>query len=153
MRSTLLALLLALTTTAVLFGQTTKVAANSNIENKLALQGYDPVAYFNQNKAIEGASNIKTEVNGIIYYFSSESNKKLFITNPEKYQAEYGGWCAYAMGDSGEKVAVNPETFKILNGKLYLFYNAYFTNTLPKWNKNEAVLKKKADENWANIIK
>ena len=55
------------------------------------------------------------------------------------------------MGDYGEKVEINPETFKIVDGKLYLFYNAFFNNTLKSWNKNESNLKKKADANWKKI--
>jgi len=48
---------------------------------------------------------------------------------------------------------VDPETFKIVNGKLYLFYNKFFNNTLKSWNKDEANLKIKADKNWTNIFK
>lgn len=57
------------------------------------------------------------------------------------------------MGNTGEKVEVDPETFKIIEGRVYLFYNKFFTNTLPDWNKMEAVLKKKADENWNKTYK
>jgi hypothetical protein len=57
------------------------------------------------------------------------------------------------MGDYGKKVEINPETFKILNGKLFLFYNAYFNNTLKSWNKDEKNLNSKADINWSNILK
>ncbi|MFC6245118.1 hypothetical protein [Flavobacterium psychroterrae] len=57
------------------------------------------------------------------------------------------------MGSAGEKVEINPETFKISDGKLYLFYNAYFNNTLKSWNKDEDNLKAKADRNWKNIYK
>jgi hypothetical protein len=56
------------------------------------------------------------------------------------------------MGAKGEKVEVDPETFKIVNGKLFLFYNAYFNNTLKSWNKDEANLNRKADANWKKII-
>jgi hypothetical protein len=57
------------------------------------------------------------------------------------------------MGSTGEKVEVDPETFKIVNGKLYLFYNRYLNNTLTKWNKDERNLQTKADQNWTRIIK
>jgi hypothetical protein len=56
------------------------------------------------------------------------------------------------MGAKGENVEVDPETFKIVNGKLFLFYNAYFNNTLKSWNKDEANLNRKADANWKKII-
>jgi YHS domain-containing protein len=117
-------------------------------KNNLAIEGYDPVAYFIDNKAIEGKKELAVSYEGLTYYFSSEKNKDLFKQSPSKYEPQYGGWCAYAMGATGEKVAVDPETFKVLNGKLYLFYNKFFNNTLKTWNKDEASLKQKADASW-----
>ncbi|WP_336516982.1 YHS domain-containing (seleno)protein [Pollutibacter soli] len=123
-----------------------------NLSGKqLALEGYDPVSYFLKNKAIKGQSSITAVDNGITYQFESLSNKNTFLTNPSRYEPQYGGWCAYAMGASGEKVEVDPETFKIVNGKLYLFYNRFFNNTLKSWNKDESALMKKADMNWLKL--
>ncbi len=85
--------------------------------------------------------------------FSNALNKEKFLKNPSHYVPQYGGWCAYAMGANGEKVDVNPETFKIIDDKLYLFYNAFFNNTLKSWNKDEKNLKSKADSNWKKITK
>jgi YHS domain-containing protein len=118
----------------------------------LAIEGYDPVAYFT-GKAVEGRKELSTSDGGVTYYFSSAQNRDLFRANPEKYKPQYGGWCAYAMGANGEKVEIDPETFKVLNGKLYLFYNKYFNNTLKTWNKDEVSLKKKADANWTKFSK
>lgn len=124
-----------------------------NIEKSgLAIEGYDPVAYFVSNKAVEGEKDISTVYEGLTYRFSSIQNRDMFKTNPAKYEPQYGGWCAYAMGAKGEKVEVDPGTFKVLNGKLYLFYNKYFNNTLKTWNKNEEHLKANADQNWAMFI-
>lgn len=123
-----------------------------NLENKLALQGYDPVAYFVQKKALKGKKEITATHEGVVYYFASQGNKDLFVKNPSAYEPQYGGWCAYAMGANGEKVEVDPQTFKIVNGKLFLFYNAYFNNTLKSWNKDEANLNKKADASWKKFI-
>lgn len=123
-----------------------------NLENGLAIEGYDPVAYFTSGKAVEGYKKFSHTINGVTYYFSSSANREKFIKNPSAYQPQYGGWCAYAMGDSGEKVEIDPETFKITDGKLYLFYNKFFNNTLPKWNSNEAALKSSADKNWSTLI-
>jgi YHS domain-containing protein len=114
----------------------------------LAIDGYDPVAYFKKNKAIEGKKEFSVNHQGAVYYFSSAENKDAFIKNPSSYEPQYGGWCAYAMGKNGDKVNVDPETFKIINGKLYLFYNRFFNNTLTSWNKDESNLKTKADANW-----
>jgi YHS domain-containing protein len=124
-----------------------------NLENKVAILGYDPVGYFTQGKAIKGKKDISISYHGVIYKFSSNENKETFLKNPSKYEPQYGGWCAYAMGSSGGKVEINPETFKIVDGKLYLFYNAYFNNTLKSWNPDEANLKVKADNNWKKIYK
>ncbi|MBS1557247.1 MAG: YHS domain protein [Bacteroidetes bacterium] len=124
-----------------------------NIEKTgLALQGYDPVAYFESHKAMEGKKEITAWYEGITYRFSSDKNKATFLTNPLSYEPQYGGWCAFAMGAKGEKVEVDPETFKISNGKLYLFYNHFFNNTLKDWNKDEGSLKTNADQNWKKII-
>lgn len=124
-----------------------------NVEKNVAIQGYDPVAYFKQGKAVKGKKEITTSHEGVVYYFSMPVNKEYFLKNPSKFEPQYGGWCAFAMGDSNEKVSVNPETFKISNGKLYLFYNAFFNNTLKSWNKNESGLMMKADANWNKIVK
>jgi len=123
-----------------------------NVSSGLAIQGYDPVSYFTKNKAEKGSSKYSSSYLGITYYFSSDANKKTFLANPSKYEPQYGGWCAYAMGYSGKKVEVDPETFKIIDGKLYLFYNSFFNNTLTDWNKDEKNLKAKADKNWSNLI-
>ena len=123
-----------------------------NVEKKIGIQGYDPVAYFTQNVAVKGKADFSFEFSGIKYLFSSKQNLDLFKSIPEKYEPQYGGWCAYAMGNDGSKVEVDPETFKILDGKLYLFYNFYFNNTLKKWNADENVLKKNADNNWQLIL-
>ncbi len=123
-----------------------------NTENNLAIQGYDPVAYFTLQKAVKGNPSFAAKHLGVIYHFSSQTNKDLFLKNPNNYEPQYGGWCAYALGEKGEKVEINPETFKIIDNKLYLFYNANFNNTLKTWNKNEVNLKNAADLNWNKII-
>ena len=114
----------------------------------IAIEGYDPVAYFQEGKAIEGKKEFSTIVDGVKYLFSTPQTAAVFKASPAKYQPQYGGWCAYAMGASGEKVEIDPETFKIIDGKLYLFYNKFFNNTLKSWNKDEGNLKQKADANW-----
>ena len=149
----ILVLLLIVLTSSV-FGQSvTKRLAEYNLDKKVALLGYDPVAYLSHKKAVKGKSTIVAIYEGVVYNFSSQANKDLFLKNPTNYEPQYGGWCAYAMGSSGEKVEVDPETFKIIDGKLYLFYNAYFNNTLKSWNKDEVNLKAKADSNWKKNLK
>ena len=131
--------------------QTALRSKQFNLENGLAIQGYDPVAYFTQGKAIEGSKQFASVFEGVTYRFATAANKDLFLKDPKKYEPQYGGWCAYAMGATNEKVEIDPETFKIVNGKLYLFFHNFINNTLLKWNKDEANLKAKADKNWQAI--
>jgi len=151
MKKSLLILFVLLFSTTVFSQSISKRVTDFNLEKKVAIQGYDPVAYFVQKKAVKGKSTLVSTYDGVVYYFSSQTNKDLFLKNPSNYEPQYGGWCAFAMGDYGEKVEINPETFKIIDGKLYLFYNAFFNNTLKSWNKDETNLKKKADANWKKI--
>ncbi|MDZ7899598.1 MAG: YHS domain-containing (seleno)protein [Arcicella sp.] len=117
----------------------------------IAIEGYDPVAYFAGKPQKGKAANTYT-YEGVNYQFANVINLETFKKNPSKYEPQYGGWCAYAMGKSGEKVEINPETYKVLNGKLYLFYHTFFSNTLPDWNKDENALKVKADANWGKLV-
>ena len=83
---------------------------------------------------------------------TQKNHNKQALAQPGKYEPQYGGWCAYAMGATGEKVPVDPETFKIVHGKLFLFYNKFLNNTLKSWNKYEKNLNAKADGNWAKLF-
>ncbi|WP_375444538.1 YHS domain-containing (seleno)protein [uncultured Fibrella sp.] len=123
-----------------------------NLDNGLALQGYDPVAYFTQNKAVKGSASNAFTYKNITYRFVSAANQKAFQDSPDRYEPQYGGWCAYAMGAAGEKVEVDPETFKLVDGKLFLFYHSFINNTLTKWNKDESALHKKADASWMKFV-
>lgn len=121
-------------------------------DGNIGIKGYDPVVYFKENKARKGTKDLAVYYQGVTYYFASAANKEEFKANAAKYEPQYGGWCAYAMGAKGEKVSIDPETFKIVDGKLYLFYNRLFNNTLTSWNKDEPTLKSKADINWKKFF-
>jgi YHS domain-containing protein len=124
-----------------------------NLKKTVAISAFDPVSYFT-GTPLKGQPTFIHKHKGIIYFFSSNENKALFIKNPDKYEPAYGGWCAYAMGlEKADKVAVNPKTYKIIDNKLYLFYNKLGINTKTKWDKEgEEKLKNNADKNWNTII-
>jgi YHS domain-containing protein len=144
--------ILLLTITTLVWAQPDEVRIKTyNLKKQVALDGYDPVSYFS-NKPMEGKSEIRFSFKGVTYLFSNPENMAKFEANPEKYEPAYGGWCAFAMGETGEKVKIDPETFKIIDGKLYLFYNFWGNNTLTDWNVNEKPLKTKADLNWKKIV-
>ena len=125
------------------------VFAQTNVENKIAIQGYDPVAYFESNKAIEGKKEITSEFNGAIYYFSSENNKSLFLKNPELYMPQFGGYCAYGMSE-GYKAPIQPEAFTVVDNKLYLNYNL---EVREMWLKDQKKRIEKASKTWEKIKK
>lgn len=125
-----------------------------NLKNGLAIHGYDPVSY-HQGEPLKGIKELSLRHNGATYHFATRENMKAFEQAPESFEPAYGGWCAWAMLD-GEKVDVNPKTYKIVDGTNYLFYNAFFTNTLSKWNdlaaeKGEVAMIEQADSAWESL--
>ena len=120
-------------------------------DDHLAVQGYDVVAYFTTGKAARGDKAITAGHGGHTYRFASSENKRKFLEAPEKYVPQYGGWCATAMAE-GKKVEIDPATFKITGGKLYLFYNGFWGNALKDWNKDESNNIVKADRLWKGIL-
>ncbi len=122
-----------------------------NTKKGYAANGYDVVAYFD-GKALIGSKEFSTKHDEVNYKFSSQENKNRFIANPAKHIPQYGGYCAYAVAKSGKKVSINPETFEIRDGKLYLFYNSGRTNTLKLWTSEAPnQLQVIADKNWQKI--
>lgn len=135
-------------------GITASLAAQQidyNVKKGFVAEGYDVTEYFN-NKAVKGANKFITTHDNVKYKFVSQENLEKFKNNPEKFVPQYGGYCAYAVGANADKVDIDPETYEIRDGKLYLFYNSWGVNTLTKWNKEGAEdLKNKADINWQKI--
>lgn len=130
---------------------TSFIAQNYNTKKGFVAEGYDVVSYFS-NKAAKGTKEFTAEFDGAKFRFSSKENLELFKKHPEKYVPQYGGYCAYAVGLKGEKVDINPKTFEIRNGKLYLFYDSWGINTFELWNKEGAEkLQKQADLNWQKM--
>lgn len=118
---------------------------------RLMLKGYDPVSYFTSDKPSKGDPQLTAEHAGVIYRFSSKANQDAFLAEPTQYLPEYGGWCAKAIADK-EFVDIDPLTYKITDGRLFLFYNGFFGNALDVWNKDEASLTQRADQNWRQIL-
>ncbi len=120
----------------------------------LAIGGYDVVAYFS-TKATKGSANITAKYNGATYQFSSIENRDAFKKNPEQYLPQFGGHCAWGIGAKATKFPVDPETFDILDGKLYLFYNGPGEggnfNAMQLWNVETTVLKTAAHKKWPSV--
>src|SRR5262245_28023930 len=101
------------------------VAAVDPINKNLvgtALKGYDAVAYFKESKPVKGKSEYRHDWMGAKWYFASAANRDEFAKDPEKYAPQFGGYCAWAVGH-GYTANIDPEAWKIMDGKLYLNYS------------------------------
>ncbi len=118
------------------------------IEKGTAIKGIDPVAYFKKSKPVKGQESFSFEWKGANWLFSSAENRDLFASNPEKYAPQYGGFCAWAVGQ-GNLVSIDPEAWKIVDGKLYLNYNKQVQKT---WEEDIPGNIAKANANWPAIL-
>ncbi len=114
-----------------------------------AIRGYDPVAYFTVGKPVKGDPQFTYAWKGADWHFASGENLAAFKAEPEKYAPQYGGYCAYGTAD-GHKAPTEPDTWTIVNDKLYLNYNKKVKET---WSKDKAGYIKKADANWPEVAK
>lgn len=112
-----------------------------------AINGYDPVAYFNESKPVKGNKEFFVEWGGAKWYFSSKQNMIVFNAAPENFAPQYGGYCAYGMA-RGYKAKTSPEAWTIDDGKLYLNYS---NDVREQWNKLRDHFILKADENWPKL--
>ena len=113
----------------------------------LAIDGYDPVAYFTEHKPVKGSPEFSVEFGGAKYRFVSAANRDLFAKAPEKYVPQYGAFCAYAVS-KGYTADTDPLAWKVVDGKLYLNYNAAAQK---KWEEDVAGNIRKGDANWPGL--
>lgn len=149
MKSLFITLFLLLTISISAFAQDKSYL---NVDNNfVALGGYDPVSYFNLDKPLKGNKNLSAVYDGAVYHFTSQENLDSFNSDPAKFAPAYGGYCAYAMG-KGYLANANPETYKIKDGKLLVFFNNFVVNTLNRWNRDEDNLYTSAEANWETKV-
>ncbi|WP_127136810.1 YHS domain-containing (seleno)protein [Flagellimonas oceanensis] len=123
-------------------------------DNGLAIGGYDVVSYFS-GAAKQGSKSYAVKHNGATYYFASKANQNAFKKSPNSYLPEFDGYCAWGVGAKAVKFPINPETYTVIDGKLYLFFNGPFNgepfNTYEDWGKRTTELKKAAHANWPTV--
>ncbi|MBC8153588.1 MAG: YHS domain-containing protein [Bacteroidetes bacterium] len=125
------------------FAQQTGVFA----PNQQAIRGYDPVAYFTDNRPVKGLKNLTYAWQGATWSFASQANLNAFRAAPEKYAPQYGGYCAYGLSE-GHKAPTDPDAFTIVDEKLYLNYNPK-VRTL--WSKDRDTRIRTANEKWPKL--
>jgi len=119
-----------------------------NLENGVAIQGYDPVAFFTDHRPVKGNAQFQSQYRGAKYYFASAEHKAAFDKEPATYEPQFGGFCAYG-ASRGKTVPVKIETWEVLNGRLLLQYDL---DVKSKFNKDPQGTLKKADENWPGLV-
>jgi YHS domain-containing protein len=139
--------LLAQSQTARAKQQLTKSKVNVD-QAGVILHGYDAVAYFKQNKPVQGSTAYKSTYQGAIYLFASAANKTEFDKNPAKYAPQYGGYCALSLS-KGRLADIDPNNFVIYKGKLYVCASAKELRSF-KAHEEEDIIKD--NRNWRQMI-
>lgn len=122
-------------------------ASMAAAEEKLAIKGYDPVAYFTDGKPTPGSPEHEAVWREARWRFASAEHRELFLKQPEAYAPQYGGYCAMGVA-FGKKAEVDPEAWTIVDGKLYLNYDKTFRE---QWRAERTAMIKSADEKWKEL--
>lgn len=144
MKSIVLVIIVWVSSSVILLAQTPVYAPNG-----VAINGYDPVAYFQDNKPVAGKAEFSFEWNGAKWQFASAENLAKFKEHPEQFAPQYGGYCAYG-ASRGYLAQTDAQAFTILDNKLYLNYNL---EVRTEWMKDLNNRIAKANENWDSKLK
>ncbi|MEM7567357.1 MAG: YHS domain-containing (seleno)protein [Pseudomonadota bacterium] len=139
-------LYIALPTPSYAFDYASSAPVNLH-QGEIAIKGYDPVAYFTDNAAIEGSSEFTATHDGATYQFASAANRDAFAADPARYAPAYGGFCAFGTS-YGQKVDIDPQAFSIVDDTLYLNVNL---NVRDRWAADLANKLRDADAYWPQI--
>ncbi|KOO13995.1 hypothetical protein AKJ18_15470 [Vibrio xuii] len=116
-------------------------------DNDLAIQGYDPVAYFTDAGAVQGDPQFSATYKNAIYHFASSENRDQFKANPQTFAPQYGGYCAFGVA-MGKKFETDPQAWKIEDGKLYLNLDK---TVQQRWLEDTQGFIQDANTNWTSI--
>ncbi|HVK79049.1 MAG TPA: YHS domain-containing (seleno)protein [Verrucomicrobiae bacterium] len=116
--------------------------------SRLAVGGYDPVAYFTDGRPVRGTTGHRTTHQGYEYRFTSAEHLAAFRANPSRYLPQYGGYCAWAVAN-GYTAAGNPNNWRIVDGRLYLNYNDEIQT---RWERDIPGFIRSANTNWPSVL-
>jgi len=128
--------------------QAKKPPVFADFASKLAIDGYDAVAYFKTGQPVKGVPDHTVTWNGANWRFASAENKAAFAANPQTFAPQYGGYCAWAVSE-GYTAKGDPQHWRIVDGKLYLNYNA---SVQKDWAKDIPARIAKGDKNWPTVL-
>jgi len=124
------------------------IAADINKTREgVAIEGYDPTAYYTKSRPIKGVPAYSFKWAGATWYFANEKGRELFVQNPEKYAPQFGGYCSNGLSDD-HKIGADPKNWRIIDGKLYLYFSDYGRE---QWSGNVKSLIEAADDTWQEL--
>jgi hypothetical protein len=123
-------------------------SVNTGYFGGVAIMGYDPVAYFTEGKAIKGLEKFSHEWLGTPWHFASAKHREMFVSEPMRYAPQYGGYCAGEVALGSVTVNIDPEAFKIIDGKLYLIYDKGSADWFAAHAAKDVA---KANDNWPKV--
>lgn len=115
-------------------------------DDRLALKGYDPVAYFTEKRPIVGNPQHRHEWDGAVYRFASAKHLELFKAEPDRYLPQYNNWCTASVA-KGVKTLGNPEYWLVVDNRLYLFAHPIGVGMM----RADPAMTAQADENWSKV--
>jgi YHS domain-containing protein len=122
---------------------------NTGYFGSVAIKGYDPVAYFTEGLAVKGSEQITYDWLGATWQFANAEDREAFAADPIRYAPQYGGLCSTGVAFNERSVNIDPEAWRIVDGKLYLFFGK--EGLEEEWDPNPATVIAKADANWPAI--
>jgi YHS domain-containing protein len=140
-----------ITLTTVLCGSWVRrsVAQNNRPARRVAIRGYDPVAYFTEGRPVKGSASFSAPYDEADYYFASAEHQRLFAADPDRYAPRYSGYCAVGVS-LDHKAEVDPESWAIANGRLYVFH---YKKNMQEFASDASNILAKADANWESVKK
>ncbi len=125
-----------------------EAAVYTRLFSKVALSGYDSVAYFTEGKPVKGDAKFSFDYQGAKWQFASAENRDKFAAAPQSYAPQFGGYCAWAVSQ-GYTASADPTLWKIVQGKLYVNFDA---DVQKKWEADIPGFIQKANVNWPNVL-
>jgi YHS domain-containing protein len=131
------------------FAATAQTKTLQNLDNTgVAIQGYDPVAFFTDGKPVKGKTEFAARHDGATYLFATKEHRELFAKEPAKYEPQFGGYCAYGVSRN-KLVDIDVEAFQIVDGKLLLQYSK---SVRESFNQDTQGNLSKANHNWPGLV-
>jgi hypothetical protein len=125
-----------------------KPPVNNGGAGELAVKGYDVVAYTTAGAAVEGVAQFQFRWNDAVWQFASAANRDQFSRDPARYAPQFGGYCAWAVS-RGYTADIDPQAFRIVDGKLYLNYSK---SVQRRWEQDVPGNVIKAVANWPGVL-